>query len=97
MDKEKQTKTLELTSAGKDEMNLAEFPFALLSDKGKAVKTLQFSDTITGTGGKLVARRWTITASDKFGMPTRDDEKVYVALMQITKENGCCLQFECNP
>lgn len=59
----------------------------MLSDKGKGIKTLEFRDTITGKGGKPIIRKWTLTACHKFGMPTRDDEKVYVALMQITKEN----------
>ncbi len=75
-------------SGGKDEMNLVEFPFALLTDRAEGIVTIEFSDTIIGQDGKRVPRKWTVTSSEKFGMPTRDDEKVYVALMQISKENG---------
>ncbi len=77
-----------LWSGGKDEMNLVEFPFALLTDRAEGIVTIEFSDTIIGQDGKRVPRKWTVTSSEKFGMPTRDDEKVYVALMQISKENG---------
>lgn len=73
---------------GRDEMNLAEFPFALLSGKSTIAKTLYYTDTIRGKGGEAVTRKWTVTASDKYGMPTRDDEIIYIGLMQITKDNG---------
>lgn len=90
---EEETKTkprfdIPVWSGGKDEMNLVEFPFALLTDRADGIVTVEFSDTIIGQDGKRVPRKWTVTSSEKFGMPTRDDEKVYVALMQISKENG---------
>ena len=90
MNKEEQKKRVLLSPPywGRDEMNLVEFPFALLTDRAMGIVTLEFSDYIPGEGGKPVVRKWTVTASEKFGMPTRDDERVYVALMQITKENG---------
>lgn len=71
-------------SFGRDEMNLAEFPFALLTKAQGKVKTLEFSDVIKGAGGKPIVRKWVISGSDKYGLPVRDDEAIYVALMQIS-------------
>ena len=73
---------------GRDEMNLAEFPFALLSDRHpKGPDTVVFTDTIRGENGP-VERVWTVTGSDEFGLPLASDELVYVALMEVTKEQG---------
>jgi len=74
---------------GRDEMNLAEFPFALLSDRApKDLHTVRFEDTVEGKDGKLVTRAWTLTAGESFGLPIAADEEVYVALMEVTKEQG---------
>lgn len=74
---------------GRDEMNLAEFPFALLSDRApEGFNTVTFEDTVEGKDGKLVRRAWTVTGGEKFGLPVAGDEQVYVALMEITKEAG---------
>jgi hypothetical protein len=63
---------------GRDEMNLAELPTALLSDHApEGVKTLRFED---GQGGHL-----TITGSDAYGLPTASDADVLVGLIQLTK------------
>jgi Replication initiator protein A len=66
---------------GRDEMNLAEFPIALLTDYApKEQKTVRFED---GNGTLL------ITGSDAYGLPTAADADVIVALMQLTKiKNG---------
>ncbi|KAJ3082381.1 hypothetical protein HK102_001743 [Quaeritorhiza haematococci] len=62
---------------GRDEMNLAEFPITLLSDKSsKSVKTLTFEDQY----GKL-----TVSGSDDYGLPTAPDGDVIVGLIQLTK------------
>lgn len=62
---------------GRDEMNLAEFPITLLTDKSsKTVKTITFE----GNHGKL-----TVTGSDDLGLPTAPDADVIVALIQLTK------------
>ena len=74
---------------GGDEMNLAEFPFALLSDRQPpGLDTIQFSDVIRGRGGERIQRTWIVTASDEFGLPVASDEQVYVALMELTREQG---------
>ncbi len=74
---------------GGDEMNLAEFPFALLSDRQlPGLDTIEFSDVIRGKGGGQVERTWIVTASEEFGLPVASDEQVYVALMEVTREQG---------
>ena len=70
----------------RDELNFAEFPLASLSDRlppGK--KTLVFEDTITDRGrGQPVTRRLTISASEKFGLPTALDDEVILGLVQLS-------------
>src|SRR3954464_13515467 len=73
---------------GKDELNLAEFPIALLADRVPAgQKTMEFEDEIYDERkGQPVSRKLTITASDKFGLPTAKDDEVLLGLMQLTYE-----------
>jgi plasmid replication initiation protein len=74
---------------GRDEMNLAEFPFAVLSKIApRNANTLEFDDVVTMADGTRVERRWMVTGSERFGLPTATDEEVYVALMEVTKEHG---------
>jgi len=74
---------------GGDEMNLAEFPFALLADRQPdGVESIQFSDTIRGKGGESVERSWIVTGGEEFGLPVASDEQVYVALMEVTREQN---------
>ncbi len=75
---------------GKDEMNLAEFPIAALSNRvSDSVKTLTFEEDVFDpeTGG-VATRRLTVTASDKYGLPTALDDEVIVGLLQLTKLRG---------
>jgi hypothetical protein len=74
---------------GRDEMNLAEFPFALLSNRApQGMNTIKFEDSVEGKDGKLVRRVWTVTGGDEFGLPLAGDEEVYVVLMEVTKDQG---------
>jgi hypothetical protein len=74
---------------GRDEMNLAEFPFTVLSHRVPGgVNTIKFKDLITGKDGKSITREWTITGSEAYGLPVAGDEEVYVALMEVTDEYG---------
>jgi hypothetical protein len=62
---------------GRDEMNLAEFPIALLTDRvPQGLKTLEFA---TGSG-KLI-----VTGSDAHGLPTAMDADVIIGLIQLTR------------
>jgi hypothetical protein len=71
----------------RDEMNLAEFPLAVLGDRVPAgLKTIEFSDEYKDwKTGRAVERRVCITGSDKYGLPSSKDEDVLLALLQITR------------
>lgn len=73
---------------GRDELNLAEFPLTSLADRvPKDQKTLVFEDTIWDSGsGKPQTRRLTISASDRYGLPTALDDEVILGLVQLTRQ-----------
>lgn len=72
---------------GRDELNLAEFPITLLSDRvPKGCKTLVFEiEPRDKQTGQVVSRKVTITGSDAYGLPTAIDDEILVALIQLTK------------
>jgi Replication initiator protein A len=74
--------------ACKDELNLAEFPIALLTDRvPSGQKTIEFQDQIYDERkGQVITRRLVITASDKYGLPTSKDDEVILGLIQLTKQ-----------
>lgn len=76
--------------SGRDELNLAEFPITLLSDRvPKGRKTLVFEDEILDRRhGETITRRVTVTGSDAYGLPTAIDDEVLIALVQVTKLDG---------
>ena len=69
-------------------MNLAEFPIACLSSRpDKTLKTLQFEDRIWDRSRSAwTVRRLTISASEKYGLPTALDDEVILGLIQLTRE-----------
>lgn len=71
---------------GKDEMNLVEWPFAVLAAVPEATSVLEFSDTIMGRDGKLLKRTWTVRAGTGLSLPVAGDEVVYIALMELARE-----------
>ena len=73
---------------GRDELNLAEFPLAAIADRvPDNQKTLVFEDRIFDSGkSEMITRRLTISASDKFGLPTSLDDEVILGLIQLTKQ-----------
>src|SRR5271165_3499034 len=76
--------------SGKDEMNFAEFPIALLTDKvPKGQKLIKFEDEIYDEKRKrLVTRRRLIEGSEEYGLPTATDDLVILALIQLSKLKG---------
>jgi len=74
---------------GKDEMNFAEFPLAAIADRvPDDQKTLVFEDQIFDSGrSEMITRRLTITASEKFGLPTSLDDEVILGLIQLSKKS----------
>jgi hypothetical protein len=81
---------------GKDEMNFAEFPIALLTDRvPKGQKNIKFEDQIYDEKRKrLVTRRRIIEGSEEYGLPTATDDAVILALIQITKRQNNLTQRE---
>ena len=74
---------------GKDEMNLAEFPFAVLTRYVPAgQKTIEVVQEGRNSAGKPIRQEWIVTGSDAFGLPTAADEEVYVALMKLLRDSG---------
>lgn len=71
---------------GRDELHLAEFPLAALSDRLRERKTLWFEDQIRDKRtGQTVRRKLTITGSAEYGLPTALDDDVILGLIQLTK------------
>jgi Replication initiator protein A len=72
---------------GRDEMNLAEFPITLLTDRApRGCKVLIFEDEVFDKrASKPIKRRLTITAAEPHGLPTPADDAILVALVQLTK------------
>lgn len=72
---------------GKDELNLAEFPLAVISSRPQPdIKTLYFEDRVWDKSrSDMVTRKLTITASDEYGLPTALDEEVILGLVQLSK------------
>lgn len=70
----------------RDELNFAEFPLASLSTSlPKSQKTLEFTDEVFDKArNERVTRKLTITASDKYGLPTAMDDEVILGLIQLT-------------
>lgn len=70
----------------RDELNFAEFPLASVSTYlPKGQKTLEFTDEIFDKArNQRVTRKLTITASDKYGLPTAMDDEVILGLIQLT-------------
>jgi hypothetical protein len=66
---------------GQDEINLTEFPIALLSDRTPRGKPAMRRFT---NGNKI----WEIVGHGGHGLPTRLDLEVYVVLTELTREQG---------
>jgi hypothetical protein len=65
---------------GRDEMNLAEYPIALLADRAPdGIKTVVYHDR---------DETLTITGSDLLGLPTALDVDVIIGLLHLTKEQS---------
>jgi hypothetical protein len=75
-----------LGSLGRDEMNLAEFPITLLTDRVPKEQTeAVYSDEIFDERtGRTLSRKLTITAGNH-GLTTPIDDEIILALIQLTK------------
>jgi hypothetical protein len=73
----------------KDELNLAEFPIAALTDRiPDGQTTMVFEDRLERRDSAPIVRRLTITGTHKHGLPTSLDDEVLVGLIQLTKRRS---------
>ena len=73
----------------KDELNLAEFPIAALTDRiPDGQTTLVFEDRLERRDRPPIIRRLTIMGTHKHGLPTSLDDEVLVGLIQLTKRRN---------
>jgi plasmid replication initiation protein len=87
--KEQQAQTTSLVPAfiGKDEMNLAEYPFSLLTHRiPPNRKTYSLTQHIVDSQGRMIKQNWSILGSDKYGLPTPYDDDVLLALLYCYKD-----------
>ena len=76
-------------SGWKDELNLAEFPIAALTDRvPDGQTTLVFEDRLERRDNTPIVRRLTIMGTHKHGLPTSLDDEVLVGLIQLTKRRS---------
>lgn len=80
---------LSAANACKDELNLAEFPIAALTDRvPDGQTTMVFEDRFDQRDGPPIVRRLTIMAPSKHGLPAALDDEVIVGLIQLTKRRN---------
>lgn len=72
---------------GHDEMNLAEFPMSLLRREDMGRDTFRYEGSYVLPNGERHRQTWEIRAGND-GMPTEFDERVLVALLSISGEQG---------
>lgn len=73
----------------KDELNLAEFPIAALTDRiPDGQTTMVFEDRLEQRDSLPIVRRLTIMGTHKHGLPTSLDDEVLVGLIQLTKRRS---------
>jgi nucleoside-diphosphate-sugar epimerase len=81
--------TGEFVRLGKDEMNLIEHPFAMLwqREPGDSVIFHEW-DQVHPVTGKILRATWTVTGAKEYGLPTAGDERVYLVLMELSRESS---------
>ena len=79
-----------MTSDGRDELNLAEFPLCALAHRLRPdQKSLRFEDQVRDESrGEMILRQLTVTAPDAYGLPTALDDEVLLGLIQLTRLRG---------
>lgn len=71
---------------GRDEMNLAELPFFLLSNRSpKGVNQLEFTYDMS-SGKESIRTHLTIKGDTQYGFPTAREEEVVLAFLQISRD-----------
>lgn len=79
----------EIVRLGKDEMNLVEHPFAILWQKEPGDSAIFNEWTqVHPVSGKALKATWMVTGAKEYGLPTASDERVYLVLMELTREKA---------
>ena len=88
-DRQSEEGTSPADAGWKDELNLAEFPIAALTDRiPDGQTTLVFEDKLERRDSPPIVRRLTIMGTHKHGLPTSLDDEVLVGLIQLTKRRS---------
>src|SRR4051794_27597688 len=78
-----------LRQLGRDEMNLAEFPITLLTDRvPKDQKEAVYQDEIYDERAGLTLTRKLIISAGNHGLTTAIDDEIILALIQLTKQKN---------
>src|SRR5262245_47974506 len=79
-----------VSPTGRDEMNIAEFPITLLTDRASRGQTrIEHKDRIFDPrSSKEITRKLVITAPAEYGLPTSIDDDIILALIQLTKHQN---------
>src|SRR4028119_1803453 len=74
---------------GKDEMNLVEHPFAVLSWGNRRGSEISITwEQKHPRTGRVVHSAWNVTGHPSLGLPGPTDERLYLVLMELTRECG---------
>src|SRR3954462_9903906 len=88
-DQQNEEGTSSADTGWKDELNLAEFPIAALTDRiPDGQTTMVFEDQLERRDNAPIVRRLTIMGTHKHGLPTSLDDEVLVGLIQLTKRRS---------
>ncbi len=79
---------IEVTRIGKDDVNLVEHPFASLSNTPEVQVIENEWDTKHPLTGETITAKWRVEGSHQLGLPCAVDERVYLVLMELTREAG---------
>jgi hypothetical protein len=75
--------------SGRDEMNLAGNPFALLQAASRAGQTFIMNEwERTLPNGKIVKAVWNVKGDSVLGLPGPTEELLYLVLLQLTRESA---------
>lgn len=72
---------------GRDELNLAAFPFAKLGSRDKRT-VIEYEGWTTDVNGRRLKQKWTVEGSPVRGLPDEFDERVLVALLSISAKRN---------
>jgi hypothetical protein len=79
--------TGEIIRTGKDELNLIEHPFASMWDKETPGAVIHHEwEARHPVTGKTLRASWRVEGSPTMGLPKPSDERVYLVLLELTRE-----------